>query len=294
VANLAFYRLLYGSSHIFGYNTDGTKESIDKITLEDLRSWYKNNFSPTVSKIHIAGNVTQGQVLEALKPLEKEWNAREVKLNSYPLPSIPEKSQIFFKDIPGSRQSVIFIGYPALSRDNPDFIKTDFINYRFGGAFTSILMQILREEKGFTYGAESSFLEMKTIAPFVAATSVRSDATYESVNIIREEMEKYRNGISEDDLQFIKNSMIRSNALRLETNGALANMLSTISKYGLADDYVRKEEDVIRNITVEEHRAITQKYLNPDRMYYLVVGDAATQIKSLEKIGFGKPVLIEK
>jgi zinc protease len=295
VANLAFYKLLYGTGHIFGYNPDGTRGSIEKIRMADLKSWYEINLSPTVSRIHIAGKISMEQALAALKPLETEWKAREVKLNSYPMPASPEKSQIFFVDIPGSRQSVIYIGYPALSRDNPEFIKTDFINYRLGGApFTSILMQILREEKGFTYGAGSSFQEMKVIAPFIAKSSVRSDATFESVKIFREEMEKYRNGVSEDDFQFIKNSMIRSNALRFETNSALVSMLSTLSKYGFSIDYVKKEEDVIRNMTVEEHKAITQKYINPDRMYYLVVGDAATQMKPLEKIGFGKPVLIKK
>ena len=98
--------------------------------------------------------------------------------------------------MPGSRQSVIYIGYLAISRDNPDYVKADFINYRLGGAFTSILNQILREEKGYTYGASSYFQEMKTKAPFIAATSVRSDATFESVKIFRDEMEKYRNGVS--------------------------------------------------------------------------------------------------
>jgi zinc protease len=294
VASLAFNKLIYGSDHIFGYNTDGTKESISKITIENLKSLYANNFSPSLSRIHIAGNVTREEVIKALKPLENEWKPIDVKLTAYPHPEIPEKSQIYFVDIPGSRQSVIYIGYPALSRENPDFIMADFINYRLGGAFSSILMQILREEKGFTYGARSSFQEMKSTAPFVASASVRSDATLESVSIFKEEMEKYRNGVSEDDLQFIKNSMIRSNALRFETNGALVSMLSTLSKYGLSDDYVKREEDVVRNMTVEDHRATAQKYIIPDRMYYLVVGDAATQLKPLEKIGFGKPVLIEK
>lgn len=294
VANLAFYRLLYGKDNIFGYSSDGTRESIDKISISDLQSWYASNVSPSNTRIHIAGNITREQALEALKPLEKEWKPVEVKSIPLPSPVVPEKSKIYFIDIPGSRQSVIYIGYPAISRDNPDFIRTEFINYRLGGAFTSILMQILREEKGFTYGARSSFQEMKSVAPFTASASVRSDATFESVRIFKDEMEKYRNGVSEDDLLFIKNSMIRSNALRFETNSALVNMLATMSKYGLSDDYVRKEEEIIRNMTVDDHRATVQKYIVPDRMYYLVVGDAATQLKPLEKIGFGSPELISK
>ena len=71
-------------------------------------------------------------------------------------------------------------------------------------------------------------------------------------------------------------------------------MLSTISKYGLPEDYIKNEESVIKGMTVEEHKAITNKYIVPDKMYYVVVGDAATQLKPLEKIGFGKPVLIQK
>jgi zinc protease len=293
VANLLFNKLLYGTDHIFGYSSRGTRESIDKITLNDLKSWYENNFSPSVTKIQVAGNVSKEQVLAALKPLETGWKAKEVSLNSYPVPPNPEKSQLYFVDIPGSRQSVIYIGYLALSRDNPDYVRADFINYRLGGAFTSILNQILREQKGFTYGASSYFQEMKVIAPFVASTSVRSDATFESVKIFREEMGKYRNGVSEGDLQFIKNCMILSNALRFETNGSLLGMLSTISKYGLADDYIKKDENIIKNMTIEEHKAIAEKYIVPDKMYYVVVGDAATQMKQLEKIGFGKPILVK-
>jgi zinc protease len=293
VGNLLFNKLLYSPGHIFGYSTRGTKGSIDKITMDDLKNYYNNNLSPSVTKINIAGNITKEQVLAALKPLEAGWKSKEVTMNNYTIPSNPEKSQIYFVDIPGSRQSVIYIGYLALTRDNPDYVKADFINYRLGGAFTSIFNQILREEKGFTYGASSYFQEMKIKAPFVASTSVRSDATFESVKIFKDEMEKYRNGITENDLQFIKNCMILSNALRFETNGSLVGMLSTMSKYGLPDNYIKNEENVIKGMTIEEHKAITDKYIVPDKMYYVVVGDAATQLKQLEKIGFGKPILVK-
>jgi zinc protease len=293
VANLMFYKLLYGIDNIFGYNTRGTKESIGKITMADLKSYYDRNFSPGISRILVAGNVSKEQVLDALKPFETEWKSKEVKWNTYQVPQNPDKSRIYFVDIPGSRQSVIYAGYLALSRKDPDYVKADFVNYRLGGAFTSILNQILREEKGFTYGASSYFQEMKAKAPFIAATSVRSDATFETVKIIRDEMEKYRNGINEKDLQFIKDCMILSNALRFETNGSLVEMLSTMSKYGLPDNYIMEEENVIKNMTIEEHKTVTDKYIIPDKMFYVIVGDATTQMKPLEKIGFGKPILVK-
>ncbi len=294
VASLEFYKLLYGDNNIFGYSSRGTEESINKITLDDLKEYYNNNFSPSVTKIQVAGNVSREEVLEALKPLETSWKNKDVTFNNYTAPPEPEKSKIYFVDIPGSRQSVIYIGYLALSRDNPDYVKADFINYRLGGAFTSILNQILREEKGYTYGASSYFQEMKTEAPFIASTQVRSDATFESVNIFKDEMEKYRKGLSDSDLQFVKNCMIRSNALRFETNRALLGMLSTMAKYEFPQDYIRSEETTIKNISGDEAKSIIDKYIIPDKMIWVVVGDASTQLKPLEKIGFGTPILVER
>ncbi len=293
VANILFYRLLYGPDNILGYSSQGTKQSIGTITPDDLKAYYESNFSPNQTRICIAGNITKEQALEALKPLENSWKKKDVTINEYHVPANPEKSVIYFVDVPGSRQSVIVAGYLAMARTNPDFVKLDFVNYRLGGAFSSILNQILREEKGYTYGAFSRVLEMKGPAPFLASSSVRSDATFESLRIFRDEMEKYRNGISEKDVQFIKDCMIRSAALEFETNDALAGMLSSIAKYNLPDDYIKKDQDVIRNMTVEEHKAVTGKYIVPDKMYYIVVGDAATQLAKLEKLGFGKPVLVK-
>jgi zinc protease len=294
VASDRFMKLVYGPGHILGYDIRGTKESIERITPDILKDFYARNFSPSVTSVYVAGNVSKDEVLEALRPLENEWQGGEVALKSYELPDAPGKSQIYFVDIPGSRQSVVYAGYLAMTRDNPDYVKADFANYRMGGAFTSILNQILREQKGFTYGARSGFREMKNPAPFVISTSVRSDATLETMEIITGELRKYLGGIPEEELQFIRNSMIRSNALRFETNDALADMLLYIGKYGFSDDWVRKEEDVIRNMTVEDHKEIARKYFDPDRMYWVVVGDAATQMKQLEKVGFGKPVPLSR
>jgi zinc protease len=294
IASTMLNRLMYGKENIFGFNPTGTRESIDRITVDDLKTYYENNFSPSVTKVHIAGNITREEVLEAFAPLGREWQAKTVVMNDYPVPGGPEKSEVYFYDMPGSFQSVVSFGYLAIPRDHPDFPKCEFINYRLGGAFTSIFNQILREEKGFTYGAGSSFREMKTRAPFSASTSVRTDATLETLQIFRTEMEKYRKGIAEEEVQFIKNSMIRSNALQFETNGSLTSMLATMSKYNFPDDYMKREEDVVRNMTVEEHRATAQKYIIPERMYYVVVGDAATQLKEVAKAGLGKPVLVSR
>ena len=106
-------------------------------------------------------------------------------------------------------------------------------------------------------------------------------------------MTKYREGISEEDLAFTKDALLKSNALNYETLQALQGMLSKINKFNLPLDYVKKEEDVLRNMTLEQHQEIAQKYLNPDEMIYVVVGDAETLMEPLSELGLGEPELVE-
>jgi len=152
---------------------------------------------------------------------------------------------------------------------------------------------ILREEKGYTYGARTGFSGSLIPGPFAASSSVQSKVTLESVQIFKDSMTGYRDGISDADLGFTKNALIKSNARRFETLGSLMSMLGTIVTYGFPDDYIKKQEEIVRNMTLEQHKELAQKYIHPDKMIYLIVWDAATQLKPLEKLGFGKPVLIK-
>ena len=111
VASDRFMKLVYGPGHILGYDIRGTKESIEQITPDILKDFYARNFSPSVTSVYVAGNVSRDEVLEALSPLEAEWQNGDVVLKSYELPPAPEKAQIYFVDIPGSRQSVVYAGY---------------------------------------------------------------------------------------------------------------------------------------------------------------------------------------
>jgi len=293
LASRAFRNTVFGENSLLGTATDGTVESIEAITIDDLKAYYEKYFSPSVTSFLIVGDIQAPRVTKALKDLSSRWPAKDVEIPTFDLPSNPEKSEICFVDLPGAKQSVILIGDIALKRTDPDFFPADVVNYKLGGSFNGILNLILREEKGFTYGAHSGFSGNNTYGTFTASSSVRSNATEESVKIFKDEMEKYRNGISQDDLDFTKDALIKSNALRFETLWALLDMVSNISTYNLPFDYVKQEENFIKNLTLEQHKEIAQKYINPDKMYYIIVGDAATQLKSLKAIGFGEPVLFK-
>jgi zinc protease len=196
-------------------------------------------------------------------------------------------------DVPGAKQSVIRIGNIAIPRTDPDYDAAGVMNYKLGGSFSGVLNLILREEKGFTYGAHSGFSGNKLYGTFQASSSVRSNATLESVQIFAGEMAKYREGISEEDLAFTKNALLKSNAREFETLWALQGMLENISTYDLPFDYIARQQKITGSMTLESHKDLAQKYIDPSRMYYVVAGDASTQLKPLKSMGLGDPILVE-
>ncbi|MFH1937661.1 MAG: pitrilysin family protein [Bacteroidota bacterium] len=284
----AFNKLLYGENHIFSVDRQGTIETIESITIDDLKAYYDANFSPSVTSFLIAGDITRDRVMKSLQDLAVKWPAKEVRFPAYSLPEELPASKIYFVDVPEAKQSVINIGYLALARTEPDFYPATVMNYKLGGSFSGNVNMILREEKGYTYGARTAFRGSEIPGPFVASASVRSSATEESVKIFKELMEQYRNGITEEELLFTKNALIKSNAREFETLRALISMLSNIAEYNLPFDYVKNEEAIVNNMTLDRHKELADKYIVPERMYYVIAGDAKTQLKPLEKIGFGK------
>ncbi len=113
------------------------------------------------------------------------------------------------------------------------------------------------------------------------------------MEIFIEEMTKYRDGISEEDLDFTKNALLKSNAREFETLRALQGMLETISMYDLPFDFISRQQEVTSSMTLEMHSSLASKYINPDNMYYVVVGDAASQLEPLKALGLGTPELIK-
>lgn len=292
IAHIEFNKLIFGEDNIFGHYSYGSPEEVESITIDDLKKYYETYLVPNVASFHIAGAVNKAQVETALADLEEKWNKKEVKFPEYEMPNVPEKATLYFYNVPGAKQSVITIGTLSMPRTDPEYYAATTMNYKLGGSFSGILNLILREEKGFTYGARSYFSGLKSTGTFKASSSVRSNATLESVQIFKNEMEKYTMGIPEEDLEFTKNALIRSNTRKFETLNALVNMLETISSYDLPLDYISKEEETLRSMTLEKHKALAQKYVDPSKMIYLIVGDAETQLEELKSLGLGDPILL--
>jgi len=293
LASNTLSRLIFGENNILSVETVGTEESVSALTIDDLKSFYNKNFSPSVTQFLIVGDIDQQRVEAALTAINTGWSAKEVAIPEIKATEPPAKSMIYFVDVPVAKQSVIYIGAPSIPRTNPDFYPAYVTNYKLGGSFNGVFNLILREEKGFTYGARSSFNGLKNSGTFIASSMVRTNSTLESVNIFKTEMEKYRKSMTQEYIDFTKSALLKSNARNFETLYSLLGMLNTMSAYNLPADYIKQEEVFVKGLTVEKELALANKYIDPSKMYYVVVGDANTQLKDLEKVGLGKPVLVK-
>lgn len=295
IARNEFKKLIYGKESILANNRIGTENTVNSISIDDLKNYYTKNTAPSVADFEIVGAISKTEVINSLAPLNKNWEAKKVSIPKIASTNTAASSKIYFYDVPGAKQSVIRIGYLALAATDSDFYPAKIMNYRLGGGgFASQLTQELREGKGYTYGINSSFNGSVHKGPFTISSGVRSNVTFESVSLIKEIVAHYGKNFNENDLEVTKGYLIKSNARAFETLSAKLEMLYDISNYNYADDYAKQQETIVKKITLDELKKLSEKYLNADKMIYLVVGDAETQLKKLEQIGFGAPILLNK
>jgi zinc protease len=276
-------------------NNLGSTASVANITLEDVKNFYNTNISPSVAKMLVVGDISEAEVTASLEDLNDNWAAKEVTIPEYKTPEAPTEPTVYFYDIPNAKQSVLQFGAPALAATDKDFYPATVMNYILGGGgFASRLTQELREGKGYTYGIRSGFSGTNAKGAFTISSGVRSNVTLESAQAVKQILEDYPNTFSDKDLETTKSFLIKSNARAFETSRAKLNMLSNMSAYGWESDYVKDRENVVNNMTKAQIKELANKYVNPNKMIWLVVGDAETQLERMKELGYGEPVLLNK
>ena len=295
IAANQFNKLLYGEDHILSHNILGTPQSVESITLDDLKSYYRQYFTPSLADLHIVGAVSREEATSLLSNIESSWKQKDVSIPDYETPEPPQESTVYFYDVPDAKQSVLRFGYLAMPETDPDFYPASVMNYILGGGgFASRLTQELREGKGYTYGIGSGFSGTTMSGPFVISSGVRTNVTYESTQLVNDILQEYPETFTDTDLANTKSFLLKSNARAFETYGAKLNILENMSAYGWSADYIKKREQIVQDMTKKEIQELAEEYANPDKMIYLIVGDAATQLDRLQKLGYGDPVLLNE
>jgi len=295
IAERAYALVAFGEDHIFARDVAGTQMSVEALTMDDLKTYYEANLSPSVGSFRIVGDVDVSAVRSALAGIEARWTAKPVSFPDYPTPTAPVEARLYFYDVPGAKQSVLRFGHSALKRNDDDFDAATVMNYRLGGGgFASRLTQELRESKGYTYGVGSGFAASRRQGEFMIFSSVRSNVTLEATQLIKSILEQYGSTFTEKDLDVSKSFLLKSKARAFETLGAKLGVLQNVVDYDLPYDYVNEQDAIIKGMTVERIQELARAYVRPQAMNYVIVGDAETQAARLEDLEFGAPVMLNE
>lgn len=291
LTNDIFQKLVYGD-HLLAQNAAGSLDSIDEITIADLKKYYERAVVPNVAAFHVAGAVTLEQVMASLAGIGERWQPGEVE---FPTPPVWDDARagLYFVDVLSAAQSRLMIGRLALAETDPDFYPATVLNFRLGGGgFASDLLQILREGKGYTYGIDSAFTGTRFPGPFYISSGVRSNVTLESLELIKDIVERHGPEFDQEDLAITRGFLIKNNARAFETLNAKLGILAAMSAYDFDADYVLQREAVVRKMTIERIQELAEALLDPKKMVWLVVGDAATQKDRLASLGLGEPIAL--
>ncbi|MBI3500790.1 MAG: insulinase family protein [Bacteroidetes bacterium] len=280
-ATKLFDYVLYGETPL---GLSASVKSVDKISLQDVKDYYEKNYTPTLAKITVVGDVNNEVAKQKLDILSK-WPSKNVTVPAPPAPVTQTADQFYIYDMAGAPSTVVYMGY-ASNKYEPygDFFKNRIVNFAFGGNFNSRINLNLREEKGYTYGIRSAFSGNAYTGKFLISSSVKRKSTALSLAEIMKEMKNYNtNGITDKELEYTKNSMLNQEAIKYESSMQKLFFLSDIVKYNLEKDYTQKQNDILKGITKEEANAQIKKYMKTSPLNMLVVGDKMAIDAQLKK-----------
>ncbi|HYN63263.1 MAG TPA: pitrilysin family protein, partial [Candidatus Limnocylindrales bacterium] len=290
IAGNAWGRVLYGRDNLAGWPGNGTVETVEKLTLKDVKDFWSRHVVPSGARLLVVGDLDGPAMRELLPRFTSGWKGEALPpIAQGQVPAIGS-TRVYLVDKPGAPQSEIRIGNIGVSSLSPDWYQLNILNYVLGGAFSSRVNMNLREAKGYTYGARTNWAGGLRDGPFFASAGVKTEVTKESVVEFMKELNAIRDGVTDEELAFSREALLQAMTRQYEAVSALAGMLDSVSRYHYPDDYLAQRCAVLQSIKKPELTSLADKYIHPDHMAILVVGDAETVRPGLVELGYG-PVI---
>jgi predicted Zn-dependent peptidase len=273
LASVTFNRLLYGLSHPYGLPPMGNEQSIKSFTPADLKKFHEGYYVPANTTIVVVGDVNAQGVLQKLEKTFGGWKGKASPPPSLPAISQISKTSLVLVDKPGAPQSVIMIGRVGVPRLTDDYFPIIVMNTILGGSFSSRLNQNLREQHGYTYGAGSRFDFRPLPGPFLASASVQTAVTDKALTEFMNELKGILAEVPEEELTRARNYLALGYPGDFQSVGEIAGQLEQLVIYGLPDDYFNRYIGRVLAVTKEDVLRVAQKYITPDAMAFVIVGD---------------------
>ncbi|MFV0447910.1 MAG: M16 family metallopeptidase [Vibrio sp.] len=284
LASQATRQVLFGSS-IFARSSDGTKDSIASLTLDDVKHFYREHYTPNGAQIVVVGDISKQEIRKQLSFFANWQGEASPLIDPQIVPPLTER-KIYLIDKPQAPQSVVRLVRRGLPFDaTGELYLSQLANFNLAGNFNSRINQNLREDKGFTYGASSYFTSNREIGAVLFNAQVRADATLDSIVELQNEMAKFsEQGLTDQEMDFLRLAVGQQEALEYETPGQKASLLSSILTYSLDKDYLQVRNQLVKTVDKATLDRLAAKWFNPSDYQIIVVGDAKTLKPQLEKL----------
>ena len=304
VAGVVFPRVLYGATHPYGRPQMGTPKSVKGLTRDDVVAFHKRLFVPNNAALIVAGDTTPEAIVPVLEAALKDWTSGDSVPTALPEPPKAEGVSVYLVDKPDAAQSVIAVGHVGVPRKTPDYFALQVMNSILGGSFTSRINMNLREKKGYTYGARSSFAFRQGPGPFEAGAPVKTEVTKESVVELIRELEEIAGpkGATEEEVRAQKDRVIKAFPARFESiggggggprgggPGGLTSALAELVLYNLPDDYFTHYRAKVEAITKADVDRVARTYLDPKHLAILIVGDRAKVGPAMQSLPYARVI----
>jgi predicted Zn-dependent peptidase len=292
VADRAFVKLLYGM-HPYGHTPLGSERTLAAITVDDVRVFHRTALGPSDATLIVAGDCRHEDVLRVAATAFAGWDgaAGPRPISDTTLPTPPRVSVVPRANAP---QSELRIGHVAAPRDTPDYHALVATNMVLGGQFVSRVNLNLRQDKGFTYGARTSFDFRRMAGPFALQVSVHTAATGRAIEESLAEIDgiRGRRPVTPDELALGVAALTRGFARNFETAEQIARAVSQLALYDLPDDYFDAFVPAVEGVSAADVTRVASRHLDPDRLTILVVGDLDAIGADLASLGFGDPLVL--
>jgi zinc protease len=287
LAGSVFDRLVFGE-HPYGHPSQGTPESIPRITQADLQAFHRTWFVPNNTLLAIVGDLSIDEAFGAAERAFGSWARRDVPVVKLPTPPVPRR-RIVVIDRPGSAQTEIRAGHLAIARTHPDQVTFDLALRILGGEGANRLFGVLRSDRGLTYGASADLHTFKNSGVVVADTDTRTSSTGEALRLMVEEFARLqRDVVHPAELRGAQDFIAGNFPLSIETSGAIAEQVLARLFYGQSPSDIETYIDRVRRVTPVDIQRVARELLKPDQLSIVLVGDAATFVDQLRAMGFGE------
>jgi zinc protease len=292
VANSVFDRLVYGF-HPYGMPDSGTPETLAAVRRDDLVAFHSKYFAPNNAILAIVGDVTAEEAFTTAKKVFGDWEKKELASDKYIDPPDPTR-RVIVVNKPDAVQTEVRVGHLGITRSHPDYLAVNLAIRILGGEGSNRLHQVLRTERGLTYGAQANMAALKVSGDFEAETNTRSEATGEVLRLIVDEFWRLqRERVGERELADAKAYMTGSFPLTIETPDSIAMQVLNVIFYGLPLSELQTFRERVNAVTVDDIQRVARAYLRPDRLSVVLVGNAKAFASQLAGVGFGTYETIE-